>query len=328
MTAAEPSIGSSKIRLISGRSAALLLVALILFLTPLLSPGTFFLHVATLCFINGILVLSLTVLARIRQLSVCPAAFAGIGAYTSALLATGTAVPFIIGAGLGIALCVMVAAILGWLILKLRGVYFVLTTFTFGQIITLLILDLDGTTGGAVGIGGIPAPSLFGVVADEKVEYYYLALTSLCVVFLFVEWLDASPLGRVFRAIYLNPRLSESCGIPTRLAQTIAFVISCALAGVGGILLAHNFRFIAPQNFDFWLSVTLVVMLVVGGRTSAIGAILGAIILTTLPEFLRSAAELQHILYGLIVLIVLRTLPNGLASLVRFMPKTSERVSR
>jgi branched-chain amino acid transport system permease protein len=289
------------------------------------SPFT--LHVGVLIFLNAILVLSLLVVARVGQLSVCPAAFAGIGGYASALLTAGGDVSFVVAAAIGVTLAIAVALALGWLILRLRGVYFVLITFIFGQIVNLLILDLEPITGGSVGVADIPAPYLFGLIASSKMAYYYLSLVSLAIVYALVEWIAASSLGQASRAISQNLKLAESCGIPTRLVQTVAFAISCGIAAIGGILMAHYFRFIAPANFDFWLSVSVLVMLVVGGRTSALGACFGAIFMTLLPELLRSTSELQHILYGVVVLIALRFMPGGLASVLRRRASRADRVA-
>lgn len=285
-------------------------------LLPVFVGDAFALHLAIQIMLNAILVLSLVVIARFGQLSVCPAAFAGIGGYCSALLSAEAGVPFVLAAAAGLVLALAVAIVLGLLILKLRGAYFVLTTFIVGQIINLLILDFESVTGGTVGVANIPSPNVLGFSASSKSAFYYLALISLLLAYLVVQGVARSHLGRACRALDLNLKLAESCGIPTRLAQLSAFVISCAIAALGGILMAHYYRYIAPQNFDFWLSVSVLVMLVVGGRRSAFGACLGAAVMTLLPEIVRSSSEWQHILYGIVVLAMLRFVPGGLASLL------------
>jgi branched-chain amino acid transport system permease protein len=274
----------------------------------------FYLHVAILSFLNVIFAVSLAVIARTGQLSLSHAAFIGVGAYASVLVVMRLDAPFLAGLVASIAVTAALAAVLGWVILRLRGVYFVLVTFAFGEVVRLILLDQPTVSGGANGITGIPAPMLLGVPLDTKARFYALALSAAVLVVIFAARLLASPAGRAFDAIAQNPDLSESVGIDIHRYQVLAFVVGSAIAGGGGALLAHYIRYISPESFTFWESVTFIIMVVVGGRTTLAGPIVGAAFITPLPELLRGAQELQHVIYGAILILVLRFLPAGIAS--------------
>ncbi len=299
----------------SGKLAVALPLVAVLALMPLLIDSRFYLHVGNLACINVILVLSLSLIARIGQLSLCHAAFAGVGAYATAMLSTRAGVPPLLGILVGSLLAGLVAMAIGAVILRVRGVYFVLVTFLFGQIFTLALLDVDGMTGGANGIVGIPAIKLFGISFGAPSVFYYLVFGFALLTFVFLYALLRSQTGRAFAAIEENLQLAEASGIDTKRYQLLAFSLGSALAGLGGGLLAHYIHFISPETFTFWESVAYIVMLVVGGRASLVGAVIGVAFLTPLPELLRDAEAFQNIIYGAILILVLMFLPDGLVTL-------------
>lgn len=282
---------------------------------PTLFPNVFYLHIANLIFLNVIFAVSLGLILRTGQLSLCHAGFAGLGAYVSALLAIKLRLSAILGVLIGAGGAGLMALLLGLIILRLRGVYFVLVTFLFGQLFNLLVLDADTITRGANGIVGIPPIRAFDVNFGSPFKFYYLGLGVAAVVVVFVWALLRSPTGRAFAGTEENLVLAEASGINTSGSQLLAFTIGSAIAGLGGGLMGQYVHFISPDTFTFGESVNSIVMVVIGGRSSLLGWIIGAVFLTLLPEFLREAKVLQHVIYGGVLMGVLMFLPNGLVSI-------------
>lgn len=292
-------------------------VVLLVAAFPLFTSSQYYLHVAILVLVNSTFAMSLAIIARTGQLSLCHAGFASIGGYISALGAMRLGIPPLFGIALGGVVAGLVALPLGWIILRLRGVYFVLVTFTFGQMLTLLALDMQFITAGANGLVGVPPLSILGYAFTSREAFFYLAGGFAALVFLFTWRLLNAPAGRHFTCVEENLQLSESTGIDTRRTQVLAFVIGSAIAGMGGAVMTHYIRYISPDSFTFWTSVTFITMMVVGGRWALAGPFLGALIITPLPELLRATGGLQHIIYGAILILVLQFLPDGVASLGR-----------
>ena len=156
-------------------------------------------------------------------------------------------------------------------------------------------------------------------------RFYYFALAAFILVVTFIWLLMRSQYGRAFRSIAENLRLAESSGIDVSRYQIIAFALGSGIAGAAGAAMIHYVRFLSPDSFTFNDSITYITMLVVGGRQSMIGGILGALFLTPLPEALRGLVGAQHVVYGAILLGVLLFLPGGLVSIGRgYFRKTSE----
>lgn len=282
---------------------------------PLLSGSTFHVHLAVLVCLNVVIVTGLALIARTGQLPLGHGAFVGLGAYAAVVAVVHAGWPFWAAALAGTAFSAAIALALGWVILRLRGVYFVLVTFAFAELVRLAMLDWAGLTGGANGIGNIPAAELSGFAFDTKLRFYGLALAcaALCVAGL--HRFARTPAGHRVDAVADNAALAEATGISVHRLQFKAFVAGCALAGFGGVLLAHYVGFVSPESFNTQLSISVIVMLVIGGRQSVWGPLIGAAILTPLPELLRGAVQTQHIVYGAALILILRFLPGGLASL-------------
>lgn len=302
--------------------AVALAAALVL---PQLTANQFYLHLANLVLLNAIFAVSLGLIASVGQMSLGHAAFVSAGGYISALAALNLGLPPILGIVLAGLVTGLAAALLGRIILRLRGVYFVLVTFLVGQVFTLIVLNWDSVTHGANGLIGIPAISLMGFPLSTRLRFYYFALAAFIVVVTFIWLLMRSQYGRAFRSIAENVRLAESSGIDVSRYQIIAFALGSGIAGASGALMIHYVRFLSPDSFTFNDSIAYITMLVVGGRQTMIGGVLGALFLTPLPEVLRGLVGAQHIVYGAILLAVLLFLPGGLASIGRvYFQKTSE----
>ncbi|MEP9375695.1 branched-chain amino acid ABC transporter permease [Aquabacter sp. CN5-332] len=301
------------------RAGAVVLCIALAVLLPWFAPNQFYIHLGTVACLNLMLVLGLAVIARAGQLSMGHAGFALVGGYVSALLTMNAGWPPLLGIVVAGLVAAALAAVLGWVILRLRGVYFVLVAFSFGQIAVLLALDMSDITGGANGLVGIPPVSLFGHALLSKPDFYPFALACTLAVLLFTWLLYRSPFGDMMAATAENQRLTESSGVDTHLTQVIAFTIGSGIAGVAGALSAHYFQFISPDSFTFWESVSYLTMLVVGGRVGVLGPVIGVLVLTPLPEMLRATQGLQHIIYGGVLVLCLLFVPDGLSSLPRVL---------
>jgi branched-chain amino acid transport system permease protein len=302
--------------------AVLLAAALIV---PQLTSNQFYLHLANLVLLNAIFAISLGLIASVGQISLMHSAFVAAGAYVSALAALNLKIPPILGIVLAGLITGLLAALLGKILLRLRGVYFILVTFLAGQVFTLIALNWDSVTHGANGLVGIPAISLLGFPLSTRLRFYYFALAAFVLVVSFIWLLMRSQYGRAFRSIAENVRLAESSGIDVSRYQIIAFALGSGIAGAAGAVMIHYVRFLSPDSFTFNDSISYITMLVVGGRHTLIGGILGALFLTPLPEALRGLVGAQHIVYGAILLGVLLFLPGGLVSIGQgYFKKTSE----
>lgn len=282
---------------------------------PFFLNQAFSYHLAIFICINAIVVTSLSVLARAGQVSLCHGALAGVGAYASVLCVKGLGLPFLAGVIVAMAAAGAVAYLLGRIVLRLQGVYFVLVTFAFGELLRLVLLEFGDITGGANGITNIPVPAIAGFVFADKAAFYALAAVAALGVLGFFRWFYASPAGEAVDAVGENPALAESSGIGVRRTQLFAFTLASVFAGLGGALMAHYVGYISPESFNMHLSVALIIMMVVGGRRYLLGGLVGAVVMTPLPELFRGAVESQDILYGVALILMLRFLPQGLAGM-------------
>lgn len=311
-TSAEATAGAGRRTLYRALVLAALAAAIAV---PQLTTNQFYLHVANLALLNAVFAMSLGLISSVGQLSLGHAAFAALGAYLSALGALQLKIPPIFGILLAGIAAGGLAAVLGKIILRLRGVYFVLVTFLVGQMCALVALNWESVTRGANGLVGIPPISILGYTLSSRAQFYYFALSAFLAVLVFIWALMRSQYGRAFRSIAENIQLAESSGIDTSRYQVIAFALGSGIAGSAGAATAHYIRYISPDTFTFHDSVAYITMLVVGGRQTLVGGVLGAAFLTPLPEILRGFAGVQHIIYGAILLAVLMFLPGGLASI-------------
>jgi branched-chain amino acid transport system permease protein len=296
------------------RSLAVL-AALALLTLPLWLASPYHLHVAIMAGIFTILALSLNLLLGYTgQLSLGHAGFFGIGAYTSALLALKGEHSFWIG----LPSAALAAGLAGWgigrLALKLRGAYFVLVTISFAGVISLVSINWMELTNGPLGLPGVPPPELFGVALRTKAAYYYVVLLAAALAYLVCHRLVHSRLGRAFLALRENEPLAESVGVDPVRTLVAAAVVSAALAGMAGSLYAHYVRFVSPEVFLFGYTVTMVIMVVAGGKGTLLGPVVGAILFTVLPEALREAMDWQWqmLAYGIVLVLLVFFLPRGI----------------
>lgn len=298
-------------------SALLALLAIAPF--ALFSP--FITHIGVMIGIYTTLALSMNLMLRIGQISFAHGAFMGLGAYGSALMMIRLDLPFAVSfllAALGVAL---VAWLVGLLFLRIRGVYFVLITFAFGEIIVLMFVEWVSLFGGSGGLPGVPPPSLFGYTISSREGFYLLALALAGCAYASVRAIYRSELGSVITSLDENEPLTRSLGIDSRRYRLLTFCFSAFLAGAAGALYGHYLTLVTPEDYGFWVPVNLVVMNVIGGIAHPVGPVLGALLMVPLPELLRDAREYQVLLYGLVMIVFLLFMPDGVYGLLTRLRK-------
>jgi len=280
----------------------------------------YYLHTLIMAGIFSVVALSFNMLLGYTgQLSLGHAAFFGIGAYATALLSVKLEWSPWIGLVAAVALPALTGWIIGRLALKLRGAYFVLLTISFAGVVSLVSVNWMDLTNGPLGIPGVPPleialPGLGVVSLQSKSAYYYLVLVAVVACYLVCLALIRSRVGRALIALRENETLAASLGIDGTHYLVVAAVVSAAMAGLGGGLYAHYTRFVSPEVFLFSYTVTMVIMVVAGGKGTLAGPVLGAVIFTVLPEALRALTswQWQMLLYGVVLIAVLFFMPRGI----------------
>jgi branched-chain amino acid transport system permease protein len=271
--------------------------------------------------INIILASSLRAIATTGQMSLAHAGFMAIGAYTSALLVMKLGLSFWVALPLGGIASAVIALLVGYPFVRVKRVYFAMLTLFLGAVIRLIIMEWRNLTRGSSGLLNIPPPNslnffgLYNIVFDSKVPYYYLILVLMLITLLFLYRIDSSRVGRTLLAIQQDDSVAESIGINVTNFKVIAWCVGCFFAGIVGAFYAHFIKTLTPDSFGVLQAIYVIVYMVVGGRRRFYGAILGAFILTLLPEFFRILKEYQPFVFVGILLIITFFLPGGLADL-------------
>jgi len=304
------------------RMLAIAAAVLGLGLLPLALTSKYLLHLVIMAAIFAILTMGLNLIyGYVGQLSLGHTAFFGIGAYTSALLALRLQMGF----GwtlLSAAIAAGAAGIfIGHITLRLREAYFVIVTLSFSEIIYLVAVNWVDFTGGPMGLPDVPSPAgrLPGIGAWEitsKVSYYYLVMAVLLPLALIVYRMVRSPVGTAFVALRENEDLATSVGIGAYRYAMIAFVTGAIFAGLGGSLYAHYVGFISPEVFTFHYMIIMLVMAIMGGLGTISGPIVGSILFTLIPEYLRVAEKLREPIFGAILMVSIIFMPQGIVPLV------------
>ena len=294
------------------RRLAVLLVAAALLGLPALTTDPYWLHVLIMSALNVSLALSLRVLWNVGVLSCGHAALMGVGAYAAALLGTRTGANSWLGLPVGAGAAVVVAVGLGYLSLRLRGIYFVLVTFAFNEVFFLAMNRWRDVTGGPSGIVGIPR---FAGLPSGRVPYYYVGLGLLGLTIAVLRHLERSQVGRIWFAVRDADLRAQCIGINTVFYRVLAFATSAVFAGAWGAFYAHYQRVVAPTDFTVWQSVYVQLYMIVGGAAVFAGPILGGTVLTIVTELIRATGPLVSVIYGVLLTSVMLFLPGGLVSL-------------
>lgn len=297
------------------KTGYLLLIVAAMFL-PLILNNTYYVTMFCLALIYMIVAFGLNFITGMTgQMNLGTAGIFCMGAYTSALLTTKTSCSPWLGLIAVVAVGLLVGIGLGYPSLRLKGVYLSLTTIAFGEIVRQLVNNMTDFTSGAQGVRNIPKLNLFGYVLDTKLKMYYFLL-ALVVIFGFVSYrIIHSKWGRVFIAVRDNIDAVDACGISSAKIKILAFTLAAVFGTFAGGIYAHYSGYINPSTFTLNLSVSFVVMVMVGGSGTLMGPILGAIIVSMLPELLRFMGNYYQITYYTLVLLCTIFVPGGICNL-------------
>ena len=276
----------------------------------LLLPGYFAYLLATVATTTLVGVGLNVLLGLAGEVSLGQVGFVAIGAYAVGILTTAVGLGFWAALPLAVLLALVIGALLSVPALRLTGPYLAMVTIAFGFIVESVSVEWAGLTGGSVGLPGIPPPSLAGHGFSTGETALLSVLVCAAALWAFA-WLKRSPLGLAMRAASAAPVAARSVGVALLPVRTLAFVVSAGLAGLAGGLQAPLGGFIAPSSFPFTQSILFLLVVVVGGAGTTLGPLVGAVLVTLLPELLSGLAEYRLLLFGAGLLLVLRLAPTG-----------------
>ncbi|WP_168209958.1 branched-chain amino acid ABC transporter permease [Tardiphaga sp. vice154] len=310
--------------------APLLIAVAILVLGSLLSLvlPEYYLRLLNLSAISAVAVIGLNfAFGYAGLISLGHAAFVGMGAYGLAILTTTCGWSPWLAAPAAVAATAVLAALIGFPLLRLRGHYLALATLGLNVSFYIVTSNWISLTSGTNGIARIPELAIGSFAFSGEHQFLWLVLVVLSAVAVVAAILHASRHGREMMAVRDDEIASEMIGIDTTRVKITAFVLSAICAAIAGCLFALHVRFVAPEDFTYAHSITYLAMLIVGGEGTIIGAILGAILLTFLPEWLRFLGTAYLFFFGLLMLVILVFLPTGLVGLGQRLRRPRRRVS-
>jgi branched-chain amino acid transport system permease protein len=285
-------------------------------LLPFLAADSFVMHLMTTVAIASVLALGLQLLLGVSgQLSIGQAAFFGLGAYGAALMTRDAGIPFLLAlplAGIigGLASLAMVP------ITRLRGPYLAVATLGFSIIVYLVLKNEEWATGGSFGLIGIPRPELFGFRLRDPMLWYWFCAGMAALTYVGMLLLQKSRFGRALHAVRQNEDAARASGLSITLLKSQCFVISAVVSGMAGALFAHHLRYLNPNDFTFWRSIEILIMVVIGGVGSLAGAVLGAAVVVVLPEVLRVIGDYRMLVFGAMLVAVMLVGEGGLAGII------------
>ncbi|HEY0235080.1 MAG TPA: branched-chain amino acid ABC transporter ATP-binding protein/permease [Afipia sp.] len=289
-----------------------LIFAAILVIVPLKAGNEYELRLFMLFLIYGVIAVGLNVLVGLTGLvSLGQAGLFALGAYTGAILSMRLHFDIVACSISAAIVSGLFGALLAYPSVRVRGVYLAVVTIAFGIIVENVAIEWQSLTGGTTGLTSIPRPNVFGIKLSGFAFYGILAGT-LFVFTLLIHHLRLSRYGRAMLAVAQSETASRALGINPTGIRTLAFVVASVTAGVAGTFYAFLNSYISPDIFTFSDSVRFLLMVILGGAGSTFGAVIGAFILTYLPEYLQQFAIWQRFAYGALLLIVMFVLPRGI----------------
>jgi branched-chain amino acid transport system permease protein len=284
---------------------------------PLATSAPYLMQTLTNAWLAALLALSLTLVAGTAgQISLGQAALLAIGGYASALLVIDLGAPAIASVPATGLITAALGTALVFPAFRLRGHYIAIATLAIGEIVSLVILNWESLTGGAMGLTGIPPLSFLGHDIDSNRAIYWTCLLVLIALAALQTRLLDSHLGRTLRAVREDEIAAQSYGVDLDRYKALAFAFGGFAAGVAGAITAHLYSYLNSQTFDSQLSLLALTMVMLGGMGNVLGAILGAVVLVALPELFRVAAEYRILIYGVVLLLLVRFRPQGLLGTV------------
>jgi branched-chain amino acid transport system permease protein len=289
-------------------------LVILLAAAPFFGLSRYIMRILIVIGIYSILTLALNLVAGYTgQLSMGNAGFYAIGAYSSTLLMIRLGLNFWLSMCAGAALAGFCGFLLGLPTFRLKGSYLTIVTLGFGEIIRMILMNWDPVTNGTLGIRNIPLPVLFGIsLSFANNGLYYLILVLVVLVSLFCRLVINSKIGRAFIAIREDEIAAQMMGIKTTYYKVLAFVLSAFLSGIAGAYYAPMVGYIDPNSFTFDVSSQIISMTILGGLGTMRGMYFGAAVLIIFPEVSRFMMNYRFVLYGLILVLMMRFRPQGL----------------
>jgi branched-chain amino acid transport system permease protein len=288
------------------------LLFVILAMFPPFFLSQYWLHVMIISLFYVMMASSWNLIAGFTgQISFAHAAFSGVGAYASGMLAVYLGLPPWLGILIGIGVAALLGLGLGYLCIRMGGIYLSLTTLGFSEILRIIITNEDRWTRGTM---GLQVPGFF--VEYSKTSYYYLFLILTILLLLLSYWITHSDMGLMFRAVLNDELAASSSGIDTIRVRVLAFTISSAMAGLAGGLYGHYLMLITPDIPSLGQMFLVLAMAVIGGMGSFAGPIIGSFVLEILSEYIRIYGEYHVLLFGLVALVMARFAPEGLMGIL------------
>jgi ABC-type branched-subunit amino acid transport system permease subunit len=294
--------------------------AIVLF--PQISRGTYFVHIGALTCVYIILVLSYdVVVGQLGAISLAHPAFYGIGAYTAGILSTRYDSPFLLNIVLGAILAGVFALLIGFPSFRLSSYTFAMGTLGLALVAQLVATNWIPVTKGPLCLSNIPPvsigiPGMFNWTAAGTRDDYYVSLALAILVALTIRQVLRSPIGRAFQAIRDDEILAESRGINLLRYRLVGFAFSAMLSGVAGAYVAHFIKVICPTLLAVDVSLTLLIIVFLGGVGNMAGIVAGAVVFTLIPEYLRITSAWRPLIYGVILLLFIVFAPQGFAGLI------------
>ncbi|NLO28445.1 MAG: branched-chain amino acid ABC transporter permease [Actinobacteria bacterium] len=299
----------------AGFGATILLV-LALVLVGLFVKGPYILHVFILIMMRVVLASSLRLINLSGQLSLAHGGLVTLGAYTSALLAMKLGFSTWLALLVAGVLAGLVSCLIGFPFTRLKGIYFTMVSIFFVQIIVLTVQQWRGLTGGASGLYNIPRPDGFwGIEFKSKTSFFFLMLIVMLASLLIMWAIERSRVGMTFLGIRQADSLAESVGINTTGFKVLAFSIGGFFAGLVGGFYAHYVSALDPTAFGFLFTIYILIYMIVGGAGAFAGPIIGATLLTVLPEVARPLESYMPFVFAAILMLIIFLMPEGLVGL-------------
>ncbi len=298
-----------------GNALVLILLLCIVGGLPIISGSSYIVTIGVFAGINALIAIGLCILMGYAgQVSLGQAGFYGIGAYVSAILTQQYNLPVLAGVFAAMIVASLASVVLAVPSLRLKGHYLAVATLSFGEIINIILNEWG--SGGPSGFGDIPHFEIAGYVFESTTSYFYLVWGCVALVLIFSFNVINSRTGRALRAMHGSEIASRAMGLDVTALKIKVFILSAVYASLAGSLYAHYVTFISPGSFTLFYSILVLMMAVIGGISNLWGAVVGAVLITILPELLRSFEEFDVLVYGLILTLSLMFLRKGLVPLL------------
>ena len=277
----------------------------------------YYLNVLNIVALNVIVVTGLNLLIGFAgQISLGHAGFYGLGAYVAGILSGSYEWPVWVAIIFTALVVGLIALIVGWPTLRLKGNYLVMATLGFNLIVNIFMIQLDDLTGGPSGYIGVPPLPFFAWELDTDHSFYWMVWSIALLGILLAGHLTRSRVGRGLRALHDSPVAAAALGVPVDTYKIKTFIISAMYASVAGSLYAHYMGMMAPNTFNIFMSIELATMCIIGGMGTIFGGLIGALFITPLPQLLHFFEEYKDIIYGGVLILVLMFLPGGIGGWV------------